>query len=161
MITKTNKYRVKVDTPFFELPKDSFFEYSPVYPWVADDYPEMFEAVYRLQDGSEKCIGDTVWRSKNYEVKSVMFSNIHVSQETPLFGTQVACEQWLEKNANNIKATILKQNRDSSFKNLKLWTSQLEEEVASPEKMSIANVIKISKMISNSIENIEKDAAKE
>lgn len=150
MITKTDKFKVKIVTPLdFEVGEIHTYHEGDM--WHAEDYPDVFEPIYKLEDGTELCLGDMVWRSKNYEVKSTPFSKIHIEQDTPIFGTREACERWLEKNAENIKTELLKQNKDSSFQSLKSWVSRLNN----LEELSWSDLNKIRNGLQTCIKNIE------
>lgn len=150
MIVKTNKFRVKIDVPLYAKDEIVVKCFPPGIQY--EDFPDVFEPVYKLEDGSERCIGDHIWRSKNYEVKSTLFSIIHITQDTPIFGSKKACEKWLEKNAKNIKTELLKQNRDSSFQTLKAWANKLDN----LEKLSYRDLELIRDGIRTSIKNIER-----
>lgn len=150
MITKTNKFKVKIRVPLYNKGE---IVHKVLPPGIQhEDFPDVFEPVYKLDDGTEICLGDQIWRSKNYEVKSTSFSAIHIEQDTPIFGTREACEKWLEENANNIKTELLKQNRDSSFQTLKAWANKLDN----LEKLSFRDLELISDGIRTSIKNIER-----
>ena len=138
MIQETNFYQVISDNPWmsigYKLTKEDLKAYSGGYD--IDNYPHMFSKMYLLEDGTKMVLGDKVWRSKNYEVKSVIFNKTHIENNTPIFGTRENCEKWLEKNAENIKAELQKQTSDSSFITLK----QLIDRLGSYEDLSIKDI---------------------
>lgn len=149
MITKTNKFRVKINTPWIKVGEVFHNPYVVENP---EEYPDVFEPIYTLEDGVEVCIGDLVWRSKNYEVKSVKFSDVHINNDTPIFGKRISCENWLEKNATNIKAELLKQNRSSSFQTLKVLVNKLDK----IDNLTISEIKGLQEAIKQSINNIER-----
>lgn len=151
MITETNKWRVILDSPWLnkdEIIYDKLYDNPHIDP---DDYPHLFSPVYQLEDGTEACFGDLVWRSKNYQVKSVKFECIHIEQKTPIFGTRENCEKWLETNAENIRTELLKQNQKSSFQTLKMFIKKLDV----MEELSWKELRRIREGLNNCISNIE------
>lgn len=156
MIVKTNNYKFIAEALDYDkggiISQERLLAEHNVF---GSDLPHLLAKVYVLEDGTAVCEGDLVWREKNYVVKQVQFKQIHVEQQSKLFGTSEGCENWLQKNADNVKAELLKQNKDSSFQTLKAWVSKLEKETDFPENMSIKNVINIAKGLRQSIKNIE------
>lgn len=160
MIQKTDRYRSIISSPW--IPRGQIFHKTYLQNEVflvpnksPEDYPDMFQVLYELEDGTEVCFGDNVWREKNGVVRSVIFGQVHVDKNSKVFGTSEACEKWLKENADNIRAELTKQCADSSFMTLKAHAKRLENEVAVPENISIKNIIKISEGITKSLENIE------
>ena len=150
MITKTNKFKIKIDTPFTDE-KGSIYINDRNSAVNAEEYPDVFEQMYELEDGTEVCLGDPIWRSKNYEVRSTRFNLAHISQNTPIFGTRVNCEKWLETNARNIKVELLQQNSDSSFQTLKALVYRLD----GLETLTYGDLNTIRESMKNCILNIE------
>jgi len=155
MITKTKKYKIKIHTPWASKGDISDAD-DILMPYFKEgenpeSYPDIYEPVYRLEDGTEICLGEPIWRSKNYEVKSTKFSSVHISQKTPIFGTRKNCEKWLKTNAKNIKTELLKQNSKSSFQTLKLFVKQLDN----MEELSWRELSKIREGLKRCISNIE------
>lgn len=148
MITKTKSFKVILDNPW--VLKGTYHNYigeneSP------EKYSHIFSRVYELEDGSLKCLGERIWRTKNYEVKSTIFTKVHIEQNTPIFGTRENCEKWLETNAKNIKAELLKQNSDSSFQTLKALVGRLE----ALDTLTPRDLVTIREDMKNCINNIE------
>lgn len=158
MITQTEKYKVILENPWMPIDTitDQFVLCSKHLPVgkKPESYPDVFAAIYQLEDGTELCLGEPIWRSKNYEVRSTNFNQIHIAQNTPIFGTRENCEKWLEKNAKNIRTELLKQNRDSSFQTLKAWVNKLDD----LSKVSYDDLLKIKEGLNTCIENIENSA---
>lgn len=153
MIKETEYVKVVLDNPW--LKKGNIIHCSDVLENLKcrpEDFPDIFKIVYDLGDGGEACLGDLVWRSKNYEVKSVIFTEVHLHQQTPVFSSRESCEKWLEKNAKNISKELLKQNRSSSFQTLKSWVEKLNN----LDELTYNELILIREGINKSIENIEK-----
>jgi len=155
MITKTKKYKTKINTPWVSKGDISHSDYIIMNYFPEgkkpEDYPDIYEPVYRLEDGTEICLGEPIWRSKNYEVKSTNFNHVHINQNTPIFGTRENCEKWLKTNAKNIRTELLKQNSNSSFQTLKSLVKKLD----SMEELSWSDLYKIREGLNNCISNIE------
>lgn len=151
MAKQTNKFKVKINTPFTD-DIGSVYINDELAAINASDYPDIYEPIYVLEDGTEVCLGEQIWRSKNYEVKSTRFSEAHISQKTPIFGTRKNCEKWLKKNSDNIKTELLKQNSDSSFQTLKSLIYKLDGlETLTPKDLET-----IRDAMKNCISNIER-----
>jgi len=155
MIAVTNKYRVKIDTPWTVKDEvttsDTIRRPAGVQKFNLDKFPDVFAPIYQLEDGTQVCLHDLVWREKNGGVKQVQFSQIHIDNNSKIFGTSQACEEWLEKNAENIKTQMLEQNRGSSFQTLKAWANKLND----LDSLSPKDLLKIRDGIQGSIQNME------
>lgn len=152
MITKTNEYKFIAEALAYSkgtIVTKKFIEDEHGIP--PDKYTHLLQTIYKLEDGTKICLGEQIWRSKNYEVKSTTFSQIHIDQNTPIFGTRKNCEKWLEINADNIKAELLKQNSDSSFQTLKVLVDKLDN----MENLSWSDLYKIREGLKTCIKNIE------
>ena len=154
MITKTKSFKVILDNPW--VLAGTYHTEVDLANYIGKDenlekYPHIFSRVYKLEDGSLKCLGQQIWRSKNYEVKSTTFNKVHIEQNTPIFGTRENCEKWLETNAKNIKAELLKQNSDSSFQTLKALVDRLE----ALDTLTPRDLVTIREAMKNCINNIE------
>ena len=152
MITKTDEYKFIEETLSYSkgtLVTKQFIERN--HGISPDKYPHLLQVMYKLEDGNRVCLGEQVWRSKNYEVRSVTFVAAHISQKTPIFGTRKDCEKWLEINANNIKTELLKQNSDSSFQTLKSLVYKLDALETLPHN----DIAILREAMKNCISNIE------
>lgn len=152
MIIKTDEYKFIEETLSYSkgtLVTKQFIERN--HGISPDKYPHLLQVIYKLEDGSRVCLGEQIWRSKKYEVKSTTFSLIHISQNTPIFGTREGCEKWLETNANNIKTELLKQNSDGFFQTLKSLVYKLD----ALETLSHNDIAILREGMKNCISNIE------
>lgn len=103
-LIKTQRYKVKIETP--QYTKGEII-YDPTAPVACQSYPDLFQPLYEFEDLTEYyCLGDTLWRiaTKNYEdtVKTVMFSEAHLSGNIELFPTKELAEQFLAEKESKI-----------------------------------------------------------
>lgn len=158
MITKTEKYKVKIDTPWIKKGQTAthriiskMYNKVPGIPKM-EDFPDMFDPIYKLEDGIEVCINDLVWREKSGVVKQVQLKQIHIDNDSKVFGTSKACEKWLNSTAKKAEKLMLEQNRESSFQTLKAWANKLND----LESLSMKDLYKIRDGIQGSISNMER-----
>ena len=95
-LIKTEKYKVKINTPWIDKGDIT----KPTYQIACELYPDLFQPLYAFKELDKYyCLGDTLWRvtTKNYEdtVKTVMFSEAHLSNNIELFPTRELAEQFL------------------------------------------------------------------
>ena len=85
MIVGTNKYRFIAEALDYNkggiISQEDLMQEHNAY---GSDLSHLLSRVYTLDDGTEVCFGDLVWREKNYAVKQVQFSEINVNQQSKL-----------------------------------------------------------------------------
>lgn len=155
MITKTGKYRVKINTPWTvkdEVATPDTLRWPANVKLDLSDFSEVFAPIYKLEDGAEVCLSDLVWREKSGVVKQVQFNTTHIGNNSKVFGTSEACEEWLSSAAQKAQKLMLKENRDSSFQTLKAWANKLND----LEGLSYHDLANIRNGIQTSIKNMER-----
>lgn len=134
MIKETNKYRLKVDTPWMD--KGFILESNNARELNAFKHPHLFDRLYEFENGDLKAFGDTVYKilTKGYnrEIKNTIFAAPHtaLSFDNLVFPTEELAQKRLmeleendeiKKDDSEIRI-LLEQILHSSSKNIDKMT---------------------------------------